>query len=78
MISICRTRRTRVLTLVALGTLTQLCRAAGPSDPESRAISDLLAGRFQWRVSQPVLGALQRPGFLTYAIKDEPEAPCHP
>ena len=70
MTSLNRGPRTFVLTLIAVGTLIQFCRAEERPVSENRTISNLLAGRFQWNVSQPLLGPLQRPDALTYAIKD--------
>lgn len=41
-----------------------------PSEPKGRAAADLVAGRFQWRVSRPLVEPLQRPGDLCYSVKD--------
>jgi len=35
-----------------------------------QAIDNLLAGRFRWRISSPVVFPLNRPGDVTYSIKD--------
>jgi hypothetical protein len=70
MTSLGRVPPTFAPTLIAVRTLIQCCHAEKPSESESQAITNLLAGRFQWTVSQPLLGPLQRPDALTYAIKD--------
>jgi len=59
-----------VLTVIAAGTLILFCPSGEPSESDGPAITNLLAGRFRWNVSQPLLGPLQRPGAVTYAIKD--------
>jgi hypothetical protein len=35
-----------------------------------RAVDDLLAGRFAWNITQPVLAPAQRPKDLCYSVKD--------
>ncbi|MGQ9575337.1 MAG: non-reducing end alpha-L-arabinofuranosidase family hydrolase [Thermoguttaceae bacterium] len=40
--------------------------AAGPR----RAVEDLLAGRFQWTISQPLVAPAQRPEDPCYSVKD--------
>ena len=62
--------QTCVLRVIVVWMLVQRCYAEHPSESESQAIGNLLAGRFRWNVSQPLLGPLQRPGASTYAIKD--------
>ncbi len=34
------------------------------------AIDNLLAGRFNWRISPPLVAPVNRPGHLTYSVKD--------
>ena len=51
-----------------LGGAAAVCADSAPDSQE--AIDDLLAGRFKWSVSAPLVHPLQRPGDLTYSIKD--------
>jgi len=37
---------------------------------ESQAVENLLAGRFNWTVSPPLIWPLERPGEQTYSVKD--------
>lgn len=48
------------------------CLAQGEPDDAKRqaAISDLLAGRFAWRMSPPLLEAVSAPGDTRYSVKD--------
>lgn len=37
---------------------------------ESQAVENLLAGRFNWTISPPLVAPLQRPGEQIYSVKD--------
>ncbi len=50
----------------ALGVAQEPPGAAGGR----RAVDDLLAGRFQWRISQPLLAPADRPEDPCYSVKD--------
>ncbi|MEA3400597.1 MAG: non-reducing end alpha-L-arabinofuranosidase family hydrolase [Armatimonadota bacterium] len=58
-----------VASVLALG-LT----AAGGADPQPEArqgaIADLLAGRFQWTISEPLLAPVESPDDTYYSVKD--------
>jgi hypothetical protein len=43
---------------------------AAASVARQKALDNLLAGRFKWKVSQPLVSPLQRKGDLTYSVKD--------
>jgi len=61
----------RCVWIVMVVCMPVLCYCADqPAESGRQAIDNLLAGRFQWGVSQPLLGPLQRPGAVTHAIKD--------
>jgi hypothetical protein len=65
----------RVLVTLALSAVVAAapdltCGAEPRSGSESSATADLLAGRFQWRVSRPLVEPLQRPGDFLYSVKD--------
>jgi len=55
--------------VVAVGSAPR-CDAEEPSEPEGQATGGLATGRFQWRVSQPLVAPLDRPGDLCYSVKD--------
>ena len=44
--------------------------AAESTAEKPQAVDDLLAGRFNWTVSPPLVQPLERPGEQTYSIKD--------
>jgi len=58
------------LTAVVAGVPAPECDAAGPSTAKTQATADLLAGRFQWRVSPPLIEPVQRPPDVCYSVKD--------
>jgi hypothetical protein len=69
------TIRSRVLAAIgAAGIVAAVpisrCDAEAPVRWTSQAPADLLAGRFRWRVSQPLVEPLQRQGDLLYSVKD--------
>jgi hypothetical protein len=70
MIGLSRVPQTLALAMMAVWMPVDSCYAEQPSESESQAINNLLAGRFQWRVSQPLFEPFQRPDALVYAIKD--------
>jgi Glycosyl hydrolase family 62 len=55
--------------LIALFPAGLTAQAAQKTD-ESHAVENLLAGRFNWTVSPPLIAPLQRPGELIYSVKD--------
>jgi hypothetical protein len=69
-----RLRARAVMALVAAGLLGGMPPATCGQPPQSRpsrqAGFDLLAGRFQWRVSRPLVEPVQRPGDTCYSVKD--------
>lgn len=59
------------VTLLALWLLAGTASVCADSTTHNRQkIDDLLAGRLKWNVSGPLVRPLQRPGDLTYSIKD--------
>ena len=46
------------------------CGGEQPSGAKSEVAADFLAGSFGWRVSQPLVTPLQRPGDTLYSVKD--------
>ena len=61
--------------LFYLALLTALLVTILPARPvvaagESRPVENLLAGRFNWTVSPPLVAPLQRPGEQIYSVKD--------
>ena len=65
----------RVLMAVALAALLAVMPFAAygaeqEPGPASQATADLLAGRFQWRVSQPLVEPVQWPEDPRYSVKD--------
>lgn len=64
-----------MIKLLHLALLTMLFVAGFFAQPvlgagESRAVENLLAGRFNWTVSPPLVRPLQRPGEQIYSVKD--------
>ena len=44
--------------------------AANSEANSQSAIDNLLAGRFKWKISPPLVSPINRPGHLTYSVKD--------
>ncbi len=63
---------TKPLHLALLTVLFVACLGTRPvlGAGESRAVENLLAGRFNWMVSPPLIAPLQRPGEQIYSVKD--------
>lgn len=54
----------------AVNTVNETAAAGLSVTDKQQAIDNLLAGRFKWKISPPLVSPLQRPGELTYSIKD--------
>jgi len=67
-----RSKVITALALIAVAPLSLILRCGGeqPSGAKNQAIADLLGGRFRWRVSQPLVTPLERPGDTCYSVKD--------
>jgi len=63
---------TKLLHSALLTVLFVACLVAQPARGagESRAVENLLAGKFNWRAGAPVVSPLQRPGEQIYSVKD--------
>ncbi len=62
---------TKLFHFTFVTTLFAVCLAAQPAHAgERRAVEDLLAGRFDWTISAPLIAPLQRPGEYIYSVKD--------
>ena len=63
-----------LMALAASAVVAGIPAAARGADEQSgsnrQAFADLLAGRFRWRVSRPLVEPPQRPGDLRYSVKD--------
>ena len=57
-------------TAVVAGIPAAACGADEQVGSNRHAAADLLAGRFQWRVSRPLVEPPRRPGDLRYSVKD--------
>ena len=65
-------RLVAALTLLAMAPVGPvfMCEGEQPSGEKAEALADLLAGRFRWRLSQPLISPFQRPGDTLYSVKD--------
>jgi len=70
MTAFCKVPLALSLTVIAAVALVSKSNGEPRLESESQAIADLMAGRFQWNVSQPVFEPLQRPDDFFYSIKD--------
>lgn len=60
-----------LISFLALGVVKMSATAhQPPSASASQAVADLLAGRFQWKISQPLVAPVERPQDPCYSVKD--------
>ena len=73
MVSPTRTLLAKTAGCVLVATLAAIASTLGAGDgpaAASRPSGQLLTGRFQWRISQPLIAPVQRKGELDYSVKD--------